>query len=783
MRFLPGLALALLTLPAFAAGETITEYNGGFPGAEPREMTAGPDGTFWFCEHGANMIARITVAGVITEYPVPTPNANLDGITVGPDGNIWFAERGANKIGRLHLPVPTDGSAVVIDEFGASGQPGGLASGPDCALWFTELAGNMIGRITTSGAVTDYPLLTPAASPASIVTGPDGALWFTENTGSNIGRITTSGVVTEFAIPDGGTSQDIASGPDGNLWFTHTSGASVGEVGRITLAGGVTTFAILAPNSQPHGIDAGPDGALWFAELGADRIGRITTAGVVSDYLLPSPDSRPNGVAGGQGDSVWFTEANANRIGRLYGFLTRVTVPVAASIHGAGGSFFHSDVQVFNRSGTDSVAVTATYRCFAAPCGQAVQNFNLAPREMRSFNDMIAATFQAPESGGAIEFASTGNVVVTTRLYTPSRPSPTNGMGVPGVPEARATAVSVVTSLAHSADATKGFRSNVGAYNANDVAQTVTFTVYDGSGALLGHTAALAAARTSIQVSNIFGVIGVANDVADAYCVVSGNLGLPLLTYAGVIDNQSQDLTFIQGQTDLPLSAIRVTIPVAASIHGAGGSFFHTDATVLNASDCGPANVTVRYRCFSGSCGNSPQNFVLAPRQMRQLDDVIATFFGAPESGGAIEFDTDRPIVVNSRLYTPTRPAPTNGMGVAGLREQTFVRLVVTSLSHSVATTQGFRSNVGAYNASDVEQTITFTLFDPTGVMLGQTQAVAQPRTSVQVSNIFAAAGIAVDVPNAYCVVHGSLDLPLLVYAGVIDNQSQDLTFIQGVAN
>jgi hypothetical protein len=97
-----------------------------------------------------------------------------------------------------------------------------------------------------------------------------------------------------------------------------------------------------------------------------------------------------------------------------------------------------------------------------------------------------------------------------------------------------------------------------------------------------------------------------------------------------------------------------------------------------------------------------------------------------------------------------------------------------------VSTTQGFRTNVGAYNDNDVAQTITFNLFDPSGTNLGHTSALAQPRTSVQVSNVFSAAGIAVDVPDAYCEVHGNLSLPILAYAGVIDNQSQDLTFIPG---
>ena len=321
----------------------------------------------------------------------------------------------------------------------------------------------------------------------------------------------------------------------------------------------------------------------------------------------------------------------------------------------------------------------------------------------------------------------------------------------------------------------------MGAYNANDVPQTISFTVFDGNGSQLGKTTASAAARAAVQV-NIFSAIGATTDIAHAYCVVSGDQNLPLLVYAGVIDNQSQDLAFVQGQANTRgAGADRATIPVAASIHGAGVSFFHTDATVLNTSTSASANVTLRYRCFSGSCGNSPQTATLAPREMRAFDDVIGATFAAPESGGAIQFDSDQPIVVNSRLYTPSRPAPTNGMGVPGVTEAGAPTVaVLTSLSHSANASAGFRSNVGAYNANDVPQTITFTLYDTAGGQLGQASASAPARTSVQVSNVFAVAGFTRDVPDAYCVVHGDQNLPLLVYAGVIDNQSQDLAFIKG---
>jgi hypothetical protein len=123
-------------------------------------------------------------------------------------------------------------------------------------------------------------------------------------------------------------------------------------------------------------------------------------------------------------------------------------------------------------------------------------------------------------------------------------------MGVPGLPEAGAPTSAVLLALSHSADSTKGFRSNVGAYNPNDTAQNVTFTLYDPSGTDLGHVAANAPARTAVQVSNVFAAAGFHIDVPNAYCIVHGDQNLPLLPYAGVIDNQSQDLAFIRGESD-----------------------------------------------------------------------------------------------------------------------------------------------------------------------------------------------------------------------------------------
>jgi len=228
-----------------------------------------------------------------------------------------------------------------------------------------------------------------------------------------------------------------------------------------------------------------------------------------------------------------------------------VTLPAAASLHGAPPTFFHSDVSVFNPSATQSATVTAHYRCFTGACGNAVQTFTVLPRQMRVFEDIVGTLFGAAETGGAVEFS--GNVLVDSRLYTPSRPAPTVGMYVPGLSTGEAYAEAVLTSLSFSTNLSTGFRTNVGVYNANDVAQTVTFTLYNPQGVQIGQTAQLVAARTPLQINNIASFVGITTDVPNFYCVVRGDGVSKNYAYAAVLDNQSQDLIFVKGaQARLP---------------------------------------------------------------------------------------------------------------------------------------------------------------------------------------------------------------------------------------
>jgi streptogramin lyase len=259
------------------------------PGSGPgsRAITAGPDGNMWFVapdntQSSGYVVGRVTPDGNQTEIPIPTSYSRPADITLGPDGNLWFTESGARKIGRVS-------PAGNITEFAVPstpglGQPERITTGPDGALWFS-IEGNpgAIGRITTTGAITLFPLSGSGdVGLAGITAGPDGALWFTETQTRKIGRITTDGAISEFTLPTFGdgfiaSPGGIAVGIDGGLWFTET----LNLIGRISTSGQITQFPVSPPpyfylSGRSTVIATGPDGNLWFTEPGAGIVAQFS---------------------------------------------------------------------------------------------------------------------------------------------------------------------------------------------------------------------------------------------------------------------------------------------------------------------------------------------------------------------------------------------------------------------------------------------------------------------------------------------------------------------------
>ena len=112
----------------------------------------------------------------------------------------------------------------------------------------------------------------------------------------------------------------------------------------------------------------------------------------------------------------------------------------------------------------------------------------------------------------------------------------------------------------------------------------------------------------------------------------------------------------------------QITLPAAASLHGAPPTYFHSDVDIINASPDRPATLSARYHCFVGACEpSSAATATIPPRSLARFEDIVGSLLAAPESSGAVEFESSEPIIVTSRLYSPAKPAPTLGMFVPGL--------------------------------------------------------------------------------------------------------------------
>jgi len=238
----------------------VREYTIGEEDGVAADIVDGADGAVWFA--GIETVGRIDRTGKVETWRVG--GFGLARAITAMDETFWFTNEGAP--GRIERPS----AAGVTTGFSVTGARAsfamtGIAAGPDGALWFTQRgygrdAPDGIGRMTTDGGYSSWRLPRRRAAPIRLTAGSDGALWFTQQDAHAIGRITTTGAISEFPLRTGLSPYDITAGTDGALWFTAD-----GCIGRITTSGNVTAWPIRNVG-RLVGIAAAPDGSFWVAD-------------------------------------------------------------------------------------------------------------------------------------------------------------------------------------------------------------------------------------------------------------------------------------------------------------------------------------------------------------------------------------------------------------------------------------------------------------------------------------------------------------------------------------
>ena len=155
-----------------------------------------------------------------------------------------------------------------------------------------------------------------SAPAKAVVLGGDGAIWHVTGDG-RVGRTTIFGVTTEWALGDGSAVPvDLAAGWDGTTWVVDREGTVWGvspfgsTVAVATLDGGI-----------PTAIAIGWDGMAWVAvpdvEGRRDALVRVTPDGEVTEFPTGSTQAPSDLIAGWDG-ALWFTEPGApGRVARM----------------------------------------------------------------------------------------------------------------------------------------------------------------------------------------------------------------------------------------------------------------------------------------------------------------------------------------------------------------------------------------------------------------------------------------------------------------------------------
>ena len=224
-------------------------------------------------------------------------------------------------------------------------------------------------------------------------------------------------------------------------------------------------------------------------------------------------------------------------------------IPAAAVAPGANGTFWRTDVRIFNPSSSEEIDVTLHF----LPQGLDGRNisgrmFHIGKRETLVLDNVVSILAPHLTSvTGAIRIDSdtwkSFEFIATSRTYTTSadatRPG-TFGQFVPALEEADARASTAVPQVAVRPDV----RTNAGVMNPTSEPVVLRVSVLSTDGRLFVSSQPLTVPPKSMRqwsFTELFGGLY----LADGTMVIHADA--PVFTWASVVDNFSGDAIFIRG--------------------------------------------------------------------------------------------------------------------------------------------------------------------------------------------------------------------------------------------
>jgi N-acyl-D-amino-acid deacylase len=437
-------------------------------------------------------------------------------------------------------------------------------------------------------------------------------------------------------------------------------------------------------------------------------------------------------------------------------------IPAVAHTAGVGDSIWRSDVGLLNRSSQTNAVRLRYYHGWEA----LERELELAPGESRVISDVV--DWFGRSGSGPLQVFSSEALTVTSRTFNQS-PDGTFGQSLDGVTATGGleSGESVVLMQLREDDEA---RTNIGIHNQWRGFARVEVELYDNHGSLVHADTWIIPPLHTVQFNRPFRTFGGPVDIESGYAVITVLSGQDLYAYGSVIDNATGDPTAVPMKGED--GANRQWIAAAAHGGGAHGSVWRTDVCLLNRSD-ETASAEITFHSDSGETGSL--SIDVFNGQQIVLGDVVAQL--GMTGSGAIEIDSDGPLLTSSRTYNAGADG-TFGLFLDGVSTQSMANNGDSVWLPQLRQNQAFRTNIGLVNSGDIEARIRIFLYDASGVELTRRWRTLEPGGWMQLQEPFSRLAGRTDIDAGSAKVAVESGDGVIAYASVIDNATNDGTAI-----
>ncbi len=438
-----------------------------------------------------------------------------------------------------------------------------------------------------------------------------------------------------------------------------------------------------------------------------------------------------------------------------------IWLPVASHTAGLNGSEWRSDAGILN-PGAAAANVTVVLH---TSTGTKTTTTQVPVGNQAILTDIVGQL--AYSGSGALEFQSDQPVIVTSRTYNQSG-NGTFGQDYPSYNAATSLGTGQSAWLPQLTE-NASYRTNISLTNTGGAAATVDVTLLDGAGkALTTYTVTLNPGEWQ-QAVQPFRKQANQTGMDRGYAKVTVSSGSGVIASASVIDNVTNDPTTVE-MTAAPGTADWLS--AASHSNGLNGSQWRSDVGVLNP---GPVTATVEAVLYVSGGTRTTTTQVPAGSQAI-LTDVVSQL--GYSGSGALEFESDQPVIVTSRTYNQS------GNGTFGQDYASYGSAFALGAGQSAWLPQltenaAYRSNISLTNTGIAPATVDVTLLDGSGNVLAIYPVTLDPGEWQQAVQPFKEKANQTSMDRGYAKVTVASGSGVIASASVIDNVTNDPTTIR----